>query len=185
MAEPFLEILTRCYRRPRMLAINQAALARQTDPDWQQTLLVDEVGIGMTAANARLADVAPHLVGRYVWALDDDDVCVCDTLVAGLKQICDELRGPELIIVRVDHGPDLGVLPPNELWRERPQGAKIGGSGVIVRRDLWQRCADGWRKPGYMADFSFLTACYDEAAEVVWYDVVAARVQRISHGAPE
>ena len=178
-----LEVMTRCFRRPGMLAINQAALARQTDADWTQTLLVDEIGIGVPAANARLADVAPLLTGEYIWVLDDDDECVCDRLVEMVRLLADG-TAPDVIMVRIDHGP-LGVLPPNELWGKRPVCGRIGGSAVIVRRALWQRCAGGWQTGRYAADCDFVLWVYDAAERVAWLDVVAGRVQRISHGAPE
>ena len=43
-----IEVLTRCYKRPHMLAANQASLDAQTDDDWQQTLLVDDVAVSQT-----------------------------------------------------------------------------------------------------------------------------------------
>jgi hypothetical protein len=72
----FLEVLTRCYRRPGLLAANQASLRAQTCADWTQTLLVDEEGRGIAWSYVNMAGYAPHLVGEYVWILDDDDLCV-------------------------------------------------------------------------------------------------------------
>lgn len=180
---PLLEIVTRCFRRPGMLAVNRASLARQTDADWWQTLLVDDIGIGVPAANARLADVAPALVGTYIWALDDDDECVQDRLVEMVRTLA-ESTAPDVIVMRIDHGP-LGVLPPDELWGKRPMCGRIGGAAVIVRRELWQRCAGGWRTGRLAGDCDFILTLFDRAERVAWLDVVAARVQRISHGAPE
>jgi hypothetical protein len=178
---PFLEIVTRCYKRPTMLADNQAALARQTDGDWTQTLLVDEVGIGVEAANAVLASVEP--VGRYVWVLDDDDLCICDTLVSDLKAIVAQ-HEPDLIFVRFDHR-WLGLLPPAYLWRTMPICGGIGGSGVIARADLWMRCRERWASGRYESDYDYVLQAYNRASAVYWHDVIAGRVQRISRGAVE
>lgn len=176
-----LEIITRCYRRPVMLEYNQWSLSSQTCADWHQTLLVDGVGIGVGRANAMLADVTP--TGRYVWVLDDDDLCIYDDLTADVAHIADE-HNPDVIFMRFDHG-WIGVLPFNQYWRTRPERGNIGGSGIIVRNDIWMRCRDAWRTGIYSSDYDYVAACYDAAHSIYWHDIVAGRVQRISQGAPE
>lgn len=49
----FLTVITRTYKRPGLLARNQASLAAQTDPDFEQILLVDDAGRGVAWANAQ------------------------------------------------------------------------------------------------------------------------------------
>ena len=71
----FLEIVTRCFRRPTLLQKNIEALAAQTCDDWEQTFLIDDIGRGVNWANESLAGYAPHLTGQYIWLLDDDDIC--------------------------------------------------------------------------------------------------------------
>ena len=79
----FLDIVTRTYKRPSMLAANVRSLQTQTDQDFTQAVLRDAVGMGIAAANAQLAHYTP--TGRYVWVLDDDDICVYPSLVEDLK----------------------------------------------------------------------------------------------------
>lgn len=189
---PFLEVLTRCYRRPVLLAHNQASLDAQTDGDWVQTLLIDEVGRGIAWANQHLAAQAGALVGEYIWILDDDDRCIRPTLTAELKAIVAQHQ-PRVIMLRMDHGP-LGVLPPDELWGRLPREGAIGVSAFVVQRAVWQRHAS-WLAGGparvarYASDFDFiwhiLAAECGTASAVYWHDVTASAVQRISHGAPE
>ena len=176
-----LEIVTRCYKRPSMLAANQASLAQQTCTDWQQTLLIDDVGIGVVAANTQLATFAP--TGRYVWLLDDDDLCVYPGLVADVLALEAE-RNPELIMVRFDHD-YLGVLPEPAYWQRPPECGRIGGSGVISRADLWMQCRGEWMTGRYESDCDYVRAAYRTAHNIVWHDVIAGMVQRISRGAPE
>lgn len=176
-----LEIVTRCYKRPVMLAANQASLAALTDGDWTQTLLVDHVGIGVAAANAALAGFEP--TGDYVWVLDDDDLCIYPELVYDIKML-QSGSAPDAIFVRFNHG-WLGVLPMPAFWRARPECGRIGGSGVIVRRDLWMRCRDAWRTERYESDCDYLQAVYANATNIHWHDIIAGRVQRISRGAAE
>lgn len=182
----FLEVLTRCYRRPTWLAENQASLRRQSDPDYVQTLLVDEQGIGVAKANARLADVAPTLTGRYVWVLDDDDLCIRDDLVATLKRAVEACRtAPAAVVVRMDHG-ELGVLPDvDKWWGQVPPEGGIGASALIVRRDVFHMYSPFWRTMRYASDYDFASAVLRGEEHVIWLDVVASRVQRRSIGRPE
>ena len=51
----FLQVLTRCYQRPEMLTANIRSLLEQTDPDWEQTCLVDSQGRGIGWSYENLA----------------------------------------------------------------------------------------------------------------------------------
>lgn len=179
----FLEILTRCYQRPNLLAANQSALAEQTDTDWMQVYLHDEVGRGVGASYVRLAAHAPQLVGDYIWILDDDDVCIRPSLVAELKTIA-QVEDPDVIMVKMDHGPR-GVLPPIGLWGKRPECGAVGISAVIVRRSVWQAHAGAFLPGHYAADFDFIAAIFASGASVYWHNVIASRVQVIGLGRPE
>lgn len=180
---PLLEVLTRCYQRPRMLAANMASLAAQTSRDYQQCLLVDKEGYGIAGAQQRLAAQAPHLVGDYIWILDDDDVCIHPTLVAELHQFA-VLESPDVVMVRMDHG-DYGILPGPKHWGKRPVRTGIGCSAYIVERHVWQWHAAMFESGKYDADFDFIDAIWESKPRVIWHDVIASRVQRISRGAPE
>ena len=180
---PFLEVLTRTYKRPTLLAANQASLQAQTSTDWQQTLLIDDVGKGMDAAQARLAEYAPRLVGDWIWILDDDDVCIRPQLVEEINTLV-VLYAPDVIMLRMDHGP-LGVLPDNAHWEKRPVRGQIGCSAFVVARPVWQQHAVVWQVGGYEADYAFISAIWEAKPRIVWHDIVASRVQRISYGAPE
>jgi hypothetical protein len=184
IAPPFLEILTRCYKRPQMLMLSQASLVMQTDPDWVQTLLPDRVGRGVAWANQRMRREGPRLVGEYIWVLDDDDTCICPTLVADLKTIV-ETHGPDVVMVQMDHG-ERGVLPPAEHWGHRNLGAGfVGVSAPIVRRKVWQEHAWAWGDH-YAGDHDFISALLAGATvRIYWHRCIASKVQQISKGAPE
>lgn len=177
-----LEVLTRTYRRPQMLARNMASLEAQTCGDWVQTLLRDTFGRGIGWSYTNMAAYAPQLVGDYIWVLDDDDECIRPTLVAEIQAIVHRDPDVEVIFVRMDHG-RLGVLPSVN-WGKSPVEGDIGVSAYIVRRDRWQQYAPAFA-PVYAGDYAFITAVYASTHHHVWHDVVASRVQRISHGQPE
>ena len=180
----FLEVVTRAYRRPAGLARNRASLAAQSDADYVQTVLVDEIGIGVEAANARLADVEP--VGAYVWVLDDDDFCTDERLIERLKGIADGMReAPAAFVVRMDHG-DLGILPDvGRWWGLVPPEGGIGASALVVRCDVWRQYREWWRTGRYASDYDFIAAVLRGEDHVVWLDVVASAISRRSIGAAE
>ncbi|MBP8291221.1 MAG: hypothetical protein KAX65_00520, partial [Caldilineaceae bacterium] len=134
--DPLIEVLTRTNRRPTLLALNRASLAEQTSGDWVQTLLQDGESRGIGWSYANMAAYAPKLVGRYIWILDDDDVCVHPTLFAEVADLVAE-HDPDVIMVQMDHGGALGVLP-DKSWRRPPMLGNIGVSAYIVRREIWQ-----------------------------------------------
>ena len=179
---PFLQILTRCYRRPQLLLANISSLVAMTDPDWVQTCLIDSEGRGIGWSYTNMAAHAPLLRGDYIWILDDDDVCSRPTLIAELKQIV-EVQRPDVIMVRMHHGP-LGVLPDSTTWEQPPQQAHIGCSAFVVRRAVWQQHADRFGDH-YAGDFDFIAAVFASGASVHWHDVIASRVQCISQGKAE
>lgn len=179
---PFLEILTRhLITRPNLLGANQASLD-QLDGDWEQTLLVDGVGHGIGWSQLQMRDYAPRMTGDYIWILDDDDICIRPTLMRELESIA-YVIDPDLIMMRMDHGPR-GIQPDNQHWQKPPAHGHIGSSTYVVRRELWQHCAEAWSDE-YHADFLFGKALFDTSPMVVWHDVIASRVQLIGLGRSE
>lgn len=170
-----LEIVTRCYKRPKMLARNVASLCAQSDTDWQQEFLVDPVGLGIGASYQRLAHHTP--LGAWVWILDDDDECCYAGLVADVRRIAAEKPETGVIMVRMDHGEGLGVLPDESVWERAPVMGHLGVSSYIVRRDVWQRHAGAFGGSHYASDYDFIADVWRESPSVAWLDVVASRTQ--------
>ena len=166
-----------------MLRICCNSLVGQTDSDWEQSFLVDEVGRGVGWAQEQLADYAEFLTGSYIWILDDDDKCVRDTLVAELKGIV-RVYDPDVIMLRMDHGPR-GVLPEPGFWGKKPACGHCGCSSFVVRREVFQAHAEAWRSARYVSDFDFITAVFESGARVFWHEVIASQVQRIGLGEME
>lgn len=178
MDRPFLTVVTRCYKRPDMLAKNVASLEGQADPDYEQLFIVDDVGRGIGRANRQLSTVAPS--SRYVLVLDDDDMLVNDRAIELLKEAAK--NGPHMVIFKAIHN-DLGVLPSRAIWGKRPLFGHIGSCDFISRRDVWERHihAFGVNKGG---DYEFLKSVWQDGPTVVWLDEILAGVQRISQGQP-
>lgn len=177
----FLEVLTRCYKRPIMLLCNQRSMRNQGCTDWKQSLLVDYEGKGIAWSYQNLAAYSPNLVGDYIWILDDDDMAVSLSLVEDLKGIV-KAHNPDVIMMRMDHG-ERGILP-GKSWHQYPVMGDIGCSAFVVRRAIWQSHS---RHLGahYAGDFDFISSIFARDCEIYWFDCVASKVQRISLGAPE
>jgi hypothetical protein len=180
----FLEIVTRTFGgRPNMLAANMASLREQTSGDWVQTLLVDEERRGVAYANKQMRTLTPE--ARYLWLLDDDDLCIRPTLVAELAEIA-QLNAPDVIFIRMDHGPKLGILPGGLQWGNRKlMHGHIGCSGFVVSRETWLRFRQCWGE-SYHGDFEFISVvAAGKDVRVYWHDCIASRVQRVSNGESE
>ena len=177
-----LEIVTRHIpTRPTMLRRNQDSVLALGD-QVKHTLLVDDVGRGVGWANAQLAGFEP--VGDYVWLLDDDDEAVDTTLTRWLAEAARE-QAPDLVILRMDHGPTAGILPDAFAWKKRPVMGQFGCSSFITSAGHWRRCRSAWHN-NYAADADFVRHAFDMTTAVVWHDVLASRCQRgANHGGPE
>ena len=164
-----------------MLAVCQTSLAAQSDQDYRQTLLDDALGRGIGWSYQNLAAYAPHLVGEWIFILDDDDMVISQTFVADLKAIAEE-HHPDVIMVKMDQG-TRGILPAG-CWQKRPVMGGIGCSAFVVRRRVWQKHA-GHLSAHYAGDFDFIKSIFMQDYEIYWFDCIASAVQRISYGAPE
>ena len=182
-----LEILTRCHKRPRMLQRNISSLLSQTDQDFTQLLLVDGIGIGVAGANARLAQHSS--ASDYVWILDDDDECIYAQLVEDVRNIAHEYTKPPVIIVRMNHGEELGVLPDEQCWAAEPVHGGIGVSAFIVRGDVWNQNCHAFASGNYHADYDFISHVWRQTGNGggwYWHPVIASRTQNGRHvGATE
>jgi len=180
---PFLEVLTRTFnKRPVSLAANQASLRAQTDPDWIQTLLIDHEWRGIACSHRNMADYAPHVVGDYIWILDDDDRCILPTLVAELKFIAADCD-PDVIFVKMQH--IAGVMPDDDHWGYQPMIGTIGVSAFVVRRSVWQAHADAMKPGRYISDYDLIRSIWQSGPSMYWHDVVASEIQRVGLGQAE
>lgn len=176
----FLQVITRTFgQRPALLAENRASLAALEDADWEQTLVVDEVGRGCAWANANLTTIPA--AGDYVWVLDDDDVCADPALLAHLKGY----SGTPVIVCRATHA-RFGVLPHDRHWGRAPALGDCGWSNLFVRGDVWE-AQRGYlaRCDVYEGDYRFAAHLWAVVQPWAWCDIVAAHYPRVSAGASE
>lgn len=174
-----VEIVTRhLSTRPGLLRRNQASLEQLTSRNWVQTILPDDVGRGVAWANAQLRTFEP--TGDYVWILDDDDECILPTMARDLETIADAYH-PQAIMVRMDHGPELGILPSDRGWRGHLHEGGVGCSAMISSRATWMAYRHAWGER-YAGDFDYVRAVQRAGVHVYWWDVVASKISNRNIG---
>jgi hypothetical protein len=177
----FLSIITRCYKRPKMLAQLRRSLDAQTCQDFEHIQIIDDVGIGVEEANRRLTDV--EIRGQFAYVLDDDNELADDEFVASLKEIVKHYR-PDVIMVRSENG-GLGILPMPGVWGKAPIQGQVDMLNFVVSADVYRAHAAAFDN-GYCGDYHFINDVFQRGAyRVYWHDTVVARIQRRSWGAPE
>lgn len=179
--QPFLSVVTRCYKRPNQLVNNIASLLAQTDQDYEHIFLKDDIGMGLEWANGQFARHTDKVHGRYVLMLDDDDLLTEYNLVADLKRITK--WNPELVICRFDCG-EFGILPTVENWEKTPELGGVGTSCLITRVDIWKDYIWSFESPR-AGDFNFVSTLWPNLKDVVWFDLIIGRVQKNGYGNPE
>lgn len=176
MAAPFLTILTRTYRRPAALAACLASVGRQTRAAAvDHIVLVDHVGVGIAATHARFVQVRAAARGRYVLALDDDNVLASETVIGDLERFA--MGDPPLLLPAVQKG-EL-VIPG--AWP--PICGLIDMGNLVVRADIWRAHADAYG-PRYEGDFDFASALAQAGIAATRVPLLLLRGP-VNHGRPE
>jgi hypothetical protein len=179
-----LEVLTRTHKRPKALERNRKSVANLPSSLYRHVIFEDAAGVGIGATYDAFAAYTP--VGEWVWILDDDDECILPTLAHWVKTISQEKPEVDVIMVKMDHGSELGILPDDSTWRWGVAEGKQGCSSFIVRRHTWQQCKHAFTPGHYASDWTFIKAVFDSGAMVHWLDKVASRTQNGRHmGATE
>ena len=184
-SSPLLTIVTRTFRRPRLLERCKASVQTLTSDDYEQVIIRDEKGVGYHGTcrlifNAKSAGL---LHGKYIWLLDDDDVLIDPNFVDNIRRLVKEKDNPPVIIVRMDAKGR--VMPPDSLWKKAPVRGQIGGSCYVVRADTWEAY---WRyllTSRHAGDFKMVQAMYEAGIRFEWLDRVVMRVDRTGNEQPE
>jgi hypothetical protein len=180
----FLQVITRTFgKRAKLLERNKESLELLTDPDWEQTIVTDEVGRGCPWANANLSTV--QATGEYVWVLDDDDVCALPDMIEQIKAVAAAEDRPEVIFCFAYHG-DYGFLPNTDNWEKEPIITKCGFSNFFVRADTWEKHRAAFKQfEVYCGDYEIFHYLWQQGARFIWHDALVAWYPKQSRGASE
>lgn len=148
--------------------------------DWIHSLLVDDEGHGVAWANGQLRRFDP--IGDYVWVLDDDDECILPDMLNLLEDVVYK-HLPDAVVVRMDHGPPLGILPDDICWGRYLYLGGVGCSALISSKETWLAHRESWGYH-YAGDYDYVDAVQCSDAVFYWWDVVASRANGRNMGAP-
>lgn len=135
----------------------------QTDPDFEQIIIVDNDGHGVHWANKQISELCGKLNGDYVYILDDDDFIVCENFIKEFKLFIK--KSCDIIIVK-------GWIHEKEFpktWQAPPERGKIAAPNFIAKRNIFDKYCQYWdiEKRG---DFNFINAVYQNSHLFQWWD---------------
>lgn len=177
---PFLSVMTRCYKRPMYLYLNKVSLLQQKDPDYEQFLLIDKIGQGIEGANCFLEKAKDLATGKYVFILDDDNAVVYDNFITDLKRIDTEYN-PDIIFFKKKQ---IIEYPTYKSWSKYPVEDHIDTSCFCIKLDLYLEHIHNFSVPR-KGDFSFISKVYPKSKRVFWFDKKTNMAFRISNGRKE
>ena len=178
---PFLSVITRHLAgRIELLKRNRESLAAQTDPDYEQITMADEIGRGFGHAHDLLIQALPFVHGDYVLILDDDDFIQAADMIETLKAIT--LTKPPIVIFRGLHA-DFGILPSYS-WGQAPKLGDVGCFDFIMRADVFREFVKVTSANAYAHDYFILAAAFERhGSKTAWLDKVMCAADRRRNGA--
>jgi glycosyltransferase involved in cell wall biosynthesis len=144
---------------------------------FQQIKIVDKVGLGMLAANSSFQLAVPHIKGKWVYLLDDDDGIIDHDVIEKLQSY-----NTDIVICKGEINGR--IYPPENLWKQRPVRAGIGGSCIFVKREIFNRHIIHFAHK-QMGDFEFINHLFNIGVSVSWLDSVVMKTFKVSRGAVE
>lgn len=177
---PFLTILTRCCKRPAMLAKNIASVKEQTNDDIEQVFLIDRFTRGRLWANQNMDGCKKYIRGEYVYILDDDCRLIHPEFVARLKQAI-RSNPADIAMVRCSR-PQLRpkILPRREGWGKpkKIRGKQLNCLCYVVKRELWET-AIRYFGTGVSGAGRFFDALMKFTPTLAWVPILAAETMQL------
>jgi glycosyltransferase involved in cell wall biosynthesis len=132
-------------------------------------------GYGKWNANKSLAAIS-DIPAKYVMVLDDDDMLIKQDFVREFSGIVDG-KNPEIVFFK-GNVHKLGVLPRPAFWKRPPVYGQIASFCLAVRHDVWMKHIKEFGRRELGGDFCFISACYRNTKDHLWWDVVVAATQK-------
>lgn len=191
---PVVTILTRVHPDRLGMLVHLADSIRRQTTDRVEWVQIDDPGgttgrPGIARMNLVLAryDVS-KTKGAYIWVVDDDDRLESSDVVAGIASTLHTEGLVPWLMVKAYLGSEFerhnGVWP--QPWGEewRPAFGKVSMLNLVVRRDVFALYQSALAVD-IGADSSLARSMWDAGLRPVFYDLLAARTQRISDGREE
>jgi len=181
--QTILSIYTPTFRRPRLLekcieSVQLQTVAQQI----QHYIWPDQIGVGIAGMFKQIPSQAQHLVGEYIYILQDDDVLADVWVIEKLFEFIQDNDHPDVVICR--NVKREMILPTRKCWGRAPLEGHIDlGSYVVSRKVFNRHCTDFGAR--YAGDFDFIDAVYKLDWHFTWLDMILARAQALGLGRPE
>ena len=187
---PFISIVTRHLKgRENRLIKNIESLNEQTLKNFEQILIIDNVGLGLYEANKSFSLIKDMVRGRYVYGLDDDDFLCNNDFTKIIQEESEKNNFPDVIVVRVNivekglgknHNIDWDYILPKK-WKSVPEINDSPGGSYIVKKEIYQKYISnfGAKRAG---DFYFIDSIWKTNPSVIWIDKIMARAEVVSNG---
>jgi hypothetical protein len=179
--DPFMSILTRCYKRPNFLYVLQSSLECQTDKDFEHILLIDEKGQGIGGANCFFYKKRELPIGEYIFLLDDDNFIAYKDFVKDIKEIAKK-HSPDIIYFKKKQ---IIEYPTFKSWKKWPIRDHIDTSCFCVKREVFEKHILEFCQPK-KGDYHFIVSAHKEYQKnVYWFNKLTNLAYRISAGKKE
>lgn len=189
MRKPFLSIVTRCCKRPRMLGLNMASLDAQSNKSIEQVFIVDHVGRGIAWANQQLYTHRHRVHGRYVYILDDDNRLVSEKFVARVLGGAVAFGDPEIFVVSGTRPTaDVKRFPDERAWKSQTLRKETTNAHCyVVRADVWKKHIKSFGYPPTLSGaWQFPKALIAHGGyHWVWMDVLGGESIQLGRGRVE
>ncbi len=191
---PYLTIVTRVHPdRLGMLVSLGDSIHRQTSDRVEWIHIEDPGGPqgrpGIERMNRVLARFDVNsIAGYYLWIVDDDDLVETRTFVAEFASMIHTEGLVPWVMVRAYLGGEgerhdgEWPRPWGEYWR--PAFGSVSMLNLVVRRDVFKAHQSAMAVSSG-ADFQLARSMWGAGLRPLFYDVLAARTQRISDGQAE
>lgn len=179
---PFITVITRCYKRPGYLYLNKASINNQTYKNYNHYLLIDNIGQGIEAANSFFEN-ADLTLGKYVFILDDDNALLYPNFFEDLYNIHNK-ENPDVIFFKKKQ---VIEYPTYKSWNKMPVIDHIDTSCFIVKQHLYKNHIHKFSAPK-KGDFYFIDSIFNSIIDknkIYWFDKVTNIAFRISGGKSE
>lgn len=186
--DPFLSIITRVMtgKRNTLFEQHKQSVRGLNDIDFEQIYLNDRIGIGMLNANCAFQLAIPHIEGKYVHLLDDDDFYKNPNFIKLLK--AESAKDADVILfkMKILTGDGDEIYPKPQTWGTRePKRGQIGGSCFVVKKWVYDKYIHLFTQPSF-GDWHFIsTVLRDCSVKVSWLDVMMAETGKVSRGKSE
>jgi hypothetical protein len=114
----------------------------------QHIIVPDHIGVGWAGSIKNVVNACDKISGKWVWMLDDDDVCTSPDLPRQIESIDEIMTDLQIIIARsklrsAKSEDGYKVYPPEELFKQENitvfKISTIGMPNYILRQDLFKK----------------------------------------------